>query len=270
MRSALPVLLVIAFTLPSSAQQRIENTINRDFCTSMLPDMVALTAKANAGDPEAQYQMGRAALGLGRPTPDEMAKASAWFEKAAEQGHAKAQDEMGRFNFGDGGDWRQAASWFSKAAEQGNDDAQFWLGTMYERGRVVGQDKAEALKWYRLSAKQGNPDAQVSLGQMYEDGDGVQQDYLEAEKWYRKAAEHFPDRGGAGVARRQLANLYRDGRLVPNYVDAYTWFAIIGSVEDMKHAANHMTRPQIAEAQRRAREWVKTHPDTDDCVNRRI
>jgi hypothetical protein len=43
------------------------------------------------------------------------------------------------------------------------------------------------------------------------------------------------------------------------------WFAIIGSVEDMKHAANHMTRSQIAEAQRRAREWVKTHPHTDDC-----
>lgn len=229
MRSALPVLLVIAFTFPSAAQQKIENTINRDFCASKPPDIVALTAKANAGDPEAQYQ-------------------------------------MGRLNFGDGGDKRQAAVWFSKAAEQGNDDAQFWLGTMYERGGVVEQDMAAALKWYQLSAKQGNPDAQVSLGQMYEDGNGVQQDYLEAEKWYRKAAEHFPDRGGAGVARNQLANLYRDGRLVPNYVDAYMWFAIIGSVEDMKHAAKQMTSSQLAEAERRTREWVKTHPNSDSCA----
>jgi TPR repeat protein len=165
---------------------------------------MALIGKANAGDPEAQYQ-------------------------------------MGRLNFGDGGDKRQAAFWFGKAAEQGNDDAQFWLGTMYERGGVVEQDMAAALKWYQLSAKQGNPDAQVSLGQMYEAGNGVQQDYLEAEKWYRKAAEHFPDRGRAGVARHQLGNLYRDGHLVPNYIDAYMWFAIIGSVKDMKHTAKQMT-----------------------------
>ena len=265
MRSALAILLVIAFSLPTSAQQKAKNSILDDLCAATLADPVARTAKANAGDPEAQYQMGMAAFGLGRPTPDALAKATLWFRQAAEKGHAKAQDEMGRLNFGDDAHLRQAAFWFSKAAEQGNDDAQLWLGTMYENGRGVGQDKSEALKLYRLSAKQGNPDAQVSLGQMYEDGEIVPQDYLEAAKWYRKAAEHFPNLGGAGQGRNSLAELYREGRLPPDYVDGYMWFAIIGSVDDMKNAATHMTRSQIAEAQQRARDWMKAHAITEEC-----
>ena len=268
MRSALPILLIIALVLPASAQEKTKNPIFNDLCSSTLMDVVAVTAKANTGDSEAQYEMGMATLGLAKPTPNALSKAMVWFRKAAEQGHAKAQDELGRLNF-DGGDWKQAAFWLSEAAKQGNDDAQLFLGTMYEQGHGVGQDKVEALKWYRLSAKQGNPDAQVALGQMYEDGDVVQQNYLEAAKWYRRAADQFPDRGGVGVGRVQLANLYRAGRLPLNYVDAYMWFAIVGSVDDMKHASKHMTRFQIAEAQRRAREWVKTHPDTDECIQQK-
>jgi uncharacterized protein len=264
MRSVLSVLLFIAFILPISAQQKTKNTIVDDLCAARLADVVVSRRKATAGDPDAQYQMGLAALGLGKPTPEALATASVWFRKAAEQGYAKAQDQIGRLNYGDDGDWKQAAFWFNKAAEQGNDDAQLWLGTMYESGRGVGQDKTEALKWHRLSAKQGNPDAQVSLGQMYEDGEIVPQNYLEAATWYRKAAEHFPNFGGAGEGQNSLADLYRQGRLPANYVDAYMWFAIVGSIDDMKRAAKHMTRSQIAEAQGRARQWMKTHPRNDD------
>ena len=62
-------------------------------------------------------------------------------------------------------------------------------------------------KWFLRAAKQGDVDSQVGVAQMYEDGDSVPQDYVQAVNWYKKAAEHVPDRGGAGAARSSLGFL---------------------------------------------------------------
>ena len=45
------------------------------------------------------------------------------------------------------GDYPQAVKWFRKAAEQGNAFAQFNLGQIYTQGKGVPQDYAEAVKW---------------------------------------------------------------------------------------------------------------------------
>ena len=132
---------------------------------------------------------------------------------------------------------------------------------MYERGHGVERDKVQAAQWYLRAAQEGNPDAQVSLGQMYEDGGGVSQDDSQAAYWFRKAAEQVPDLGGAGQGRRRLALLYYEGRGVrQDYVEAYKWFALVGTTWDMEKTAKHMTKMQIAEAQRLAKEWVKARP----------
>ena len=96
-------------------------------------------------------------------------------------------------------------------------------------------------------------------------GEGVPESDELAARWYRKAADHFRDAGGVWEARVRLAYMYRDGHLKPDYVEAYMWFAVVGSSvdpptdEDMKWAARHMTKAQIAQAQRMARDWVKRH-----------
>jgi len=69
--------------------------------------------------------------------------------------------------------------WFLKAAEQGDAEAQKNLGRMYFKGEGVTRDYAEAEKWYRKSAEQGNSIAQKNLGMMYFKGEGVTQDYAE-------------------------------------------------------------------------------------------
>jgi hypothetical protein len=48
--------------------------------------------------------------------------------------------------------YEQAAQWYRRAAEQGNARAQFNLGTLYEQGQGVPADKLEALNWYRLAS----------------------------------------------------------------------------------------------------------------------
>jgi len=56
---------------------------------------------------------------------------------------------------------QQALRWFHKAADQGHANAQNNLGLCYARGAGVVQDKVEAVKWYRLAAEQGNALGQV-------------------------------------------------------------------------------------------------------------
>ena len=78
---------------------------------------------------------------------------------------------------------------YRKAAEQGDADAQYNLGLFYANGDGVSKDFAEAVKWWRKSAEQGNVEAQYRLGVCYKNGDGVTKNFAEAAKWCRKAAQ---------------------------------------------------------------------------------
>ena len=50
----------------------------------------------------------------------------------------------------------EAAKWFRKAADQGIALAQANLGLCYEKGEGVPRDIAEAMKWYRLASESQN------------------------------------------------------------------------------------------------------------------
>ena len=112
-----------------------------------------------------------------------------------------------------------------QAAEQGDATAQFNLGVMYAKGEGVPQDDVEAVRWFRLSAEQGHASSQGALGAMYMNGQGVPQDDETAHVWLNVAASR-----STGEQR-----------------DEY--------VEARDAVAERMTRGQLAEAQRRGREW---------------
>ena len=99
----------------------------------------------------------------------------------------------------------EAVKWYRKAADQGDAIAQFNLGWMYDEGRGVSKDDAEAVRWYRKAADQGHALAQFNLGAMYANGEGVAKDDAEAVKWYRKAADQ-----GDADAQAKLRS-YRPG-----------------------------------------------------------
>jgi TPR repeat protein len=85
-------------------------------------------------------------------------------------------------------DQGEAARWYRKAADQGFANAQHNLGYSYVLGRGVPQDYAEAVRWYRKAAAQGLAHAQFNLGRMYDHGQGVPQDFVEAHMWLNLAA----------------------------------------------------------------------------------
>jgi uncharacterized protein len=51
-------------------------------------------------------------------------------------------------------DYGQAVAWFRKAAEQGYASAQYNLGVMCYNGESVSQDYGQAAAWYRKAAEQ--------------------------------------------------------------------------------------------------------------------
>ena len=106
-------------------------------------------------------------------------------------------------SFFDKKDYTNAIPYFRKAAEQGYARAQCNLGYCYEQGSGVTKDYSEAVKWYRKAAEQGHARAQYNLGLCYYKGSGVTKDYSEAVKWYKKAAEQ-----GDADAQRELNQLY--------------------------------------------------------------
>ena len=86
------------------------------------PAIAALRVKANAGDADAQHNLGYA-YDIGQGVPQDYAQAAAWYRKAAEQGHA---------------------------------DAQFNLGAAYGIGEGVPEDYVESHKWLNLAASRAS------------------------------------------------------------------------------------------------------------------
>ncbi|MDR2220610.1 MAG: sel1 repeat family protein [Methylobacillus sp.] len=110
---------------------------------------------------------------------------------------------------------KQAAYWYRKAAEQGDAWAQNDLGTLYVNGLGVPQDYAQAVQWFRKAAEQGEPRAMLNLGWNY-GGLGVPEDYAQAAQWFRKAVEQNDyDDSITRDALSELCGLYEKGHGVP-------------------------------------------------------
>ena len=183
----------------------------------------ALRELAEAGDLDAQTELGeRYQAGDGGVQRD-YAEAVRWYRRSAEQGHALGQAYLGfMYHFGRGvrQDYGEAVRWYRRSADQGHALGQNNLGAMYLNGRGVRQDVAEAVRWFRRSADQGHALGQNNLGVMYRDGREVSQDYGEAVRWFRRAANQDEALGQAN-----LGWMYENGRGVRrDRVEAVRWY----------------------------------------------
>ena len=162
-----------------------------------------LETKANAGDRDAQFQLG-AMYHDGQEVEKDLKLALEWLEKSAAQGDQRAQFNLGVMHFsGDGmaQDYDKAREWFQKAAAQGNARAQFNLGVMYYRGEGVTQDPERALGLFTDAAKQGFAEAQFNLGVMYAKGEGILPDVAQAYAWF-SVADAFGNERSAEILQQ--------------------------------------------------------------------
>ncbi len=101
----------------------------------------------------------------------------------------------------------EGLNWLVKTAEQGDAKAQNNLGFMYDVGLGVRQDDAEARRWYSRAAAQGDAKALHNLGLMSDMSDvghgvphDVPRDATTAPGWYWKAGS-LPHRSPAAGRR---------------------------------------------------------------------
>jgi len=162
-----------------------------ELVTNPKPVSNEVKSTVTSEDVETIYRKGVACF-FGRGVAQDYVEAARLYRLAAEQGHVRAQCNLGvMFDCGVGvkQDKAEAVRLYRLAAEQGNAFAQFSLGRMFDEGRGVEQDKVEAARLYRLAAEQGYVHAQFQLGEKLSKGQGVKQDYVEAARWFRLAAE---------------------------------------------------------------------------------
>jgi TPR repeat protein len=146
------------------------------------------------------------ALPVAATTPEE----AALIANSAERGSAGAQVLLAVIYKDGAAGYAQndklAAYWFERAAEQGNAYAEQMLGDWYAQGKGVPQNLKVAADWREKAANRGNVQAQLKLGKMYLAGEGVAKDPVKAENWLNRAAVE-----GNSEAQYLLAKMYHAG-----------------------------------------------------------
>ena len=113
---------------------------------AMTPLMVATAAYAVTMDDV------RTAIAEKRPFD-----AFQYLKELAEAGNPEAQYELGGFyHWGrvSSTDFTKARHWYERAAKQGNVDAMLGLAVIYGHGQGVAQDKAASFRWLVLASSQ--------------------------------------------------------------------------------------------------------------------
>ncbi len=159
------VALSLSFTILTARAAALQDAaaaaLRKDYPTAVR----LLDPLARGGDPMAQLRLGLLSS-HGHGVRESDAMALQWFDRAARQGLADAQFQVGNmYAYGlaaaPAGDdpARLAAQWYFEAARQGHADAQYSLGILFLTGTGVSQDAAEARKWIDRAAAQGHADA---------------------------------------------------------------------------------------------------------------
>ena len=170
-----------------------------------------MTKAANQGDAEAQYQLGQY-YESGRYADRDVAQAVQWYGKAADQGHVRATVALADL-YMDGNqvprDTDRALDLYRKAADADDEKAEVALGGAYYDGKVVGKDYGQAAKYYELATHHCNHAAQFRLGFLYQKGQGVGHDDAKAAGLYDQSAKW------QASAAYNLGLMYEKGQGVP-------------------------------------------------------
>ncbi len=146
---------------------------------------------ADAGDPIAQYSLGKLFERGGGAVRQDFAQAARWYRSAAAQGVAAAQNNLALMHAQGRGtprDVGKAIELWLQAARQNHPMAQYNLGLAYFRGEGVEKDERQAAGWFRRAADAGLSDAQYAMGQMNRLGLVLPKDQGVALAWYQLAS----------------------------------------------------------------------------------
>lgn len=202
-----------------------------------------LLKKAELGDPESQYYLGRI-YRCGDGVSKNEQEAIKWYFKSAEQEFPKAMSQIGWYYLNNKIDnplqnpaitkavpemsftksisitnqplhYQKALAWLMKAAEKQEPNAKYLIGEMYAKGTGVEKNEVEAVKWWEEAASQNIIAAQGSLSFALMNGKGCEKNPKKAFDLIYKAATSTPQCEGEKYfingAQFFLATYYYEG-----------------------------------------------------------
>lgn len=140
-----------------------------------------LTAMADVGYTDAQYDLGRALSALGR-----LGDACKRYLPAANAGLASAQFEVAQCYQeanGLGMDRAKSLQWLRKAAATGHAESQYLMAILLLDGDIQPESPDELYRWMQASADRGTAEMQYYLGICHASGGACRQDNVEAVRW---------------------------------------------------------------------------------------
>lgn len=149
---------------------------------------------AVSGHADAQNKFGwRLSNGVG--LPKSQSRAERWYLRAAKQGHAKAQYNVGlsykcKRKKKSKSVCKNAVKWFRKSANSGFYLAQSKLAYHYYQGWGIKRSYVRAFELFNEAAKKGDGYAQYFVGFLYENGRGVERSKSRAVSYYKKAVKN--------------------------------------------------------------------------------
>lgn len=166
-------------------------------------NLAFLQREANAGNLEAQYQLGRL-YETGDKLERDPQKAITWYTSAANQGYDEAQYRLALiylYGLGTPRNPPKGEALLTQAAKQNHPVAREML-PIYLANRAANKTTSIALSWYLEKVAEGDPEGNFGVGYMYENGWGLNQNETEARKWY--AVARSSGVGGAAKRLRQI------------------------------------------------------------------
>lgn len=160
-------------------------------------DVPLVARSAERGNDASQVLLGVAYLNGDAGLASNPGLAAHWFEQAALQGNAYAQERIADlYEAGRGVPASPvlAFDWRLKAANRGNLVAQVKLARMYLAGAGTAPNAEEARNWLERAAIEGSAEAQFLLGQMEHERNVSPEQRLQARSWLERAARQGYER----------------------------------------------------------------------------
>lgn len=177
-------------------------------------------AAAEAGNPEACYDVSLCYQNGYLEVEPDNEKAIYWAQKAADAGISDADVDIGVYYLYFENDWEKASSRFEKAAKDKNAKGYYMLGLCYTNALSVPKDIKKGIDNLKKASKLGFPQADYQLGMLYYNSDDVKQDIKATFKYISKAAE-----GGIVEAQSMLGSMYWQGfGVAEDKLKGYKWY----------------------------------------------
>lgn len=156
-------------------------------------DITDYQTKADAGDAEAQYQLG-ICYAQGKGVEKNLAQSARYWLLAGKQQHAYALIYLGKlFEKGVGvpQDFGKAFQCYQSACTKNIAEAQFCLAMLYLQGLGVAQDEEQAVQLLHQSAEQQYQPAIQSLQQLKNKDENLDNNTVAAERCFHQGVENL-------------------------------------------------------------------------------